>query len=125
MNKTEQHKKAMLEALEKSLGVVTPACKAVGIGRTIFYEWLKTDEEFKAKVDELEGVALDFAESQLHKQIQDGVPSSTMFYLKTKGKKRGYIERQEFEHTTGEEGFTVDLSKLDDETIKKLIESTK
>ena len=27
MDKTEQHKKAMLEALEKSLGVVTSACK--------------------------------------------------------------------------------------------------
>ena len=34
MDKTEQHKKAMLDALEKSLGVVTAACKAVGIGRT-------------------------------------------------------------------------------------------
>ena len=27
MNKTEQHKKAVIEALEKSLGVVTTACK--------------------------------------------------------------------------------------------------
>jgi hypothetical protein len=34
----------------------------------------------------------------LHKQIQDGNPTSTIFYLKTKGKKRGYIERQEFAH---------------------------
>ena len=40
-------------------------------------------------------MALDFAESQLHKQIQNGEVSSTIFYLKTKGKKRGYIERQE------------------------------
>ena len=45
MNKTEQHKKAVIEALEKSLGVVTTACKQVGIGRTQFYEWLK-DPEF-------------------------------------------------------------------------------
>jgi hypothetical protein len=30
MNKTEQHKKATIEALEKSLGVVTTACKVVG-----------------------------------------------------------------------------------------------
>ena len=39
MDKTEQHKKAMLEALEKSLGVVTSACKNVGIGRTTHYLW--------------------------------------------------------------------------------------
>ena len=41
MNKTEHHKKAILEALEKSLGVVTTACKKVGIGRTTFYEWMR------------------------------------------------------------------------------------
>ena len=41
MDKTEQHKKAMLEALEKSLGVVTSACKNVGIGRTTHYSMVR------------------------------------------------------------------------------------
>lgn len=99
LNKTEQHKKALLEALEKSLGVVTTACKSVGIGRTQFYTYVNTDPEFKRAVDDVENIALDFAESQLHKQIQKGEVSSTIFYLKTKGKKRGYIERQETEHS--------------------------
>lgn len=96
MNKTEQHKKAILEALEKSLGVVTTSCKKVGIGRTQFYNWLNDDNEFRTKVDDIQNVALDFAESQLHKQIGDGNTSATIFYLKTKGKKRGYVERTEF-----------------------------
>ena len=91
MDKTEQHKKAMLEALEKSLGVVTSACKSVGIGRTTHYMWLKEDEIYKQKVESIEDIALDFAESQLHKQIRDGNTAGTIFYLKTKGKKRGYI----------------------------------
>ena len=35
MNKTEHIKKnALIQALEKSLGVVTSACKKVGDGRT-------------------------------------------------------------------------------------------
>jgi DNA invertase Pin-like site-specific DNA recombinase len=59
-NKTERHKKAVLEALEKSLGIATTACRMVGIGRTTYYEWLKTDKEFADKVKELENVALDF-----------------------------------------------------------------
>ena len=101
MNKTEQHKKAVIDALEKSLGVVTTACKSVGIGRTQFYSWLKEDEEFSKQVKDVENIALDFAESQLHKQIQDGNTAATIFYLKTKGKKRGYIERQEIEHQGG------------------------
>ena len=102
MNKTEQHKKAIIDALEKSLGVVTTACKNVGIGRTTFYEWMKDDEDFEREVNEIQNIALDFAESQLHKQIGDGSTAATIFYLKTKGKKRGYIERQEI---TGADGM--------------------
>ena len=101
MDKTEQHKKAMLDALEKSLGVVTAACKAVGIGRTTHYLWMQEDPEYKKAVEELGDVAIDFAESQLHKQIKDGNSTATIFYLKTKGKKRGYVERQEIEATGG------------------------
>jgi predicted DNA-binding transcriptional regulator AlpA len=96
-NKIQHTKKALLEALEKSLGVVTTACKQVGIDRTTFYRYYKEDLEFKKQVDVRSNVAIDFAESQLFKQIQSGNPTSTIFYLKTKAKKRGYVERQEIE----------------------------
>ena len=94
-NKTEHSKKALLEALEKSLGVVTTACKIVGVGRTTYYEWYKTDKEFQKAVKELKNVALDFAESQLHKQIADNNTAATIYFLKTQGKDRGYTEKQE------------------------------
>jgi len=90
----DTQKKAMLEALEKSLGVVSTACKAVGISRQTHYNWLKEDE-YKTAVEELSEVAIDFAESHLHKLIRDGNPAATIFFLKTKGKGRGYVERQE------------------------------
>ena len=102
MDKTEQHKKAIIEALEKSLGVVTTACKTVGVGRTTFYGWLQDDLEFARQVNDIQNITLDFAESQLHKQIKDGNTTATIFYLKTKGKKRGYVERQEI---TGADGM--------------------
>jgi len=121
MNKTEQHKKAILEALESSLGVVTSACKKVGIGRTIFYEWLKVDEEFLKKVKDIDNVALDFAESQLHQQIKSGNSTSTIFYLKTKGKKRGYIERMETENLNK----NIDLSSLTDEEIEEQLKQAR
>jgi hypothetical protein len=101
MDRTEQHKKAMLDALEKSLGVVTSACKTVGIGRTTHYLWMDSDPEYKAAVDSIADVAIDFAESQLHKQIKEGNSTATIFFLKTKGKKRGYIERQEIDAVGG------------------------
>ena len=87
-------KKAMLGALEKSLGVVTTACKSVGIERTTHYRYMTDDPEYAQAVADMENVALDFAESQLHRQIQRGEVSSTISYLKTKCKHRGYIEKQ-------------------------------
>ena len=109
MDKTEQHKKAMLEALEKSLGVVTSACKSVGVGRTTHYMWLKEDEKYKQAVESIEDIALDFAESQLHKQIKDGNTAGTIFYLKTKGKKRGYIERTVVQQETTYKSLDINI----------------
>ena len=89
----------MLQALENSLGVVTVACKQTNTPRSTYYKWLKEDEEFSKAVKEIENIALDFAESQLHNQMKDGCTAATIFYLKTKGKKRGYVEKQEVEQT--------------------------
>lgn len=92
---TKLKKKAMLEALYECLGVVTSACESVGIDRKTHYNWLEKDEAYKKAVNEMQNVALDFVECELFSQIQRGEPASTIFYLKTKGKARGYIERQE------------------------------
>jgi hypothetical protein len=88
-------KKALLQALFESLGVPTPACKAVGIDPSTFYRWLKADRKFAKDVAALGNVALDFVESKLFKRIQDGDTTSIIFYLKTKGRDRGYIEKRD------------------------------
>lgn len=94
INKIQQNKKALIQAMEKSLGVVTTACKVAGLDRGTYYNYYNSDLEFKNKCDDIENIVLDFAESQLHKQIKGGNPTSTIFFLKTKGKKRGYFEKQ-------------------------------
>jgi predicted site-specific integrase-resolvase len=114
MTKHDIHKKAMIEALEKSLGIVTTACKQVGISRETHYRWTQEDPDYKAAVDSLQDMVLDFAESQLHKQIQNGEVTSTIFYLKTKGKRRGYIERQEMENS-GQQTIKVVYERIDSE----------
>jgi hypothetical protein len=62
VNKTVHTKKRVIEALEKSLGVITTACKIAEVSRTQFYNWLKDDEDFAKKVQEIENVTLDFVE---------------------------------------------------------------
>lgn len=90
----DAQKKAMVAAMEKALGVVTTACKTVGISRQTHYNWLN-DPDYAAAIEDVSEVAVDFAESHLHKLIKDGNPAATIFFLKTKGKGRGYVERQE------------------------------
>jgi len=89
---TAQHKKKLLEALERSLGIVTPACKEVGISRNTFYTYYREDEVFKAAVDDINDITLDFAENQLLKKIKEGSERSILFYMKYKARKRGYSD---------------------------------
>ena len=87
----------MLEALRKCLGIVSTACKNTGIDRGTHYDWLKADPNYASAVAELDNVVLDFAESQLHKQVGEGDTTAIIFLLKCKGKKRGYVEKTEVE----------------------------
>lgn len=114
MTNSDINKKAMIEALKKSLGVVKTACEVVGISRQTHYRWLEEDPDYKLATEDIGEEAIDFVESQLFEKIKGIIvsnsedeqgklkvytvpPSDTaiIFYLKTKGKKRGYIERTE------------------------------
>lgn len=92
-------KQAMVQAMEKSLGIVTTACKSVGISRDTHYRWMRDDEEYRQAIESIESMALDLAESKLHEQIVEGNTACIIFFLKTKGKRRGYVEKQEVETT--------------------------
>lgn len=104
MNDNSDKKKAMLAALEKCRGIVSTAAPMAGIHRDTHYEWMKKDEDYKSEVDALNEVVLDFAESALYKLVDEGDTAATIFLLKTRGKKRGYVERQEI---TGSEGQPI------------------
>ena len=119
--KSNMSKKAMLEALTKSLGIVTTAAKLVKIDRKTHYEWLKTDPKYREAVDDLSEVALDFAESRLHGLIREGNPTSVIFFLKTKGRSRGYIERQELS-VTDHSAFVV---SKDQKGVMKILKTIK
>ena len=89
----------MIQAMEKSLGIVTTACRSVGVSRETHYRWLREDSEYRQSIDSIESMALDLAESKLHQEILNGNTACIIFFLKTKGKKRGYVEKQEVETT--------------------------
>lgn len=100
----EVYKQKLLEALERSLGIVTPACKEVGISRDRFYSYYREDPEFKRKVDDINEITLDFAENQLLKKIKEGSERSILFYMKYKARRRGYTDSVDI--TSGGEKIT-------------------
>lgn len=106
----------LLKALELTLGIVSDACKKANVHRSTHYRWLKEDPEYKAKVDSIEDLALDFAETALHRQIKRNNVVATIFLLKTRGKKRGYIEKTEVEHSG--EVISNTIIKWGDKEIK-------
>lgn len=91
--KTVQKKLVFLKAFEATLGNVSAACRESGISRQEYYRWTSTDAYFVTLRDDIMEQTIDFAESCLLKQIRDGSSVATMFFLKTKGRGRGYVEK--------------------------------
>lgn len=89
----EDKKEKFIQALAQGFGIIATACEAIGIGRSTYYRWYNNDPEFKERVDEVTETQVDFVESKLMQAINAGDTTATIFYLKTKGKKRGYNEK--------------------------------
>jgi len=95
-----KRKADFIDAYKKALCNVSNACETIGISRNCFYQWRKKDKKFDEKIFEINESGIDFAETMLMKNIREGKESSIIFFLKTKGKKRGYIEEARFDHKT-------------------------
>ncbi len=108
-----------LIAYEKSLGVLKPACDMTGMCRKTIWEWRKKYPEFDAACHDCEETAVDFVETKLYKLINDGAEASTIFYLKTKGCKRGYVEKHEVDMSAEVKGVTVNVTNPETAQVLK------
>ena len=85
------------------------------------YPWLEKYPDLAEPVEEQREYITDVAEEHHYKYVIDGNSKHVMFELRTRGKKRGYVERTE---TTGEDGGaiqqSIDLSALTDDDLRRL-----
>jgi hypothetical protein len=109
----KKKQKLMIESMKKQLGIVTAACKESGISRQTHYRWLEESPEYKEEIDRIPELVVDFAENALFKLIQEKNPTAIIFFLKTKAKHRGYIEKSEIEHKSTE-GIKFVLERQDE-----------
>jgi transposase len=88
-------------ALRESGGFITHAAKKLGCHYETVLNYLRRSQKLRQVRREIEESYLDLGEIELLKKIKKGDLGAICFYLKCKGKNRGYIERQEI---TGAEG---------------------
>ena len=105
-------KNSFVKAYDNSLGNVSAACKMLHISRNCFYEWMKSDPIFKDSIEEIDEGCLDFSETMLKKNVREGKEASIFFHLKTKGKSRGYVEREEVVRTDTVINLVVDSEDM-------------
>ena len=82
--------KRMIEAMQKSLGHVTLACKKSKTARSSHYHWLKTNAKYRDALFEVEDRNIDNSETRLLTNIKGGDQRAVEFHLERKGKHRGY-----------------------------------
>lgn len=116
----------IIELFALKMGNKTEIAEALNVSRTALYNWIEEDSDLKEAIEAQEEANIDFTESKLFARI-DGYehpdvhisnyqgnvtetplikhyppdPTSIIFFLKTRAKHRGYIERQEL---TGKDG---------------------
>jgi hypothetical protein len=96
----------IISALRECKGMAYLAASRIGCCYTTIYDRAKKNEKIQALINSERGKVIDFAELRLIKAIERGESWAIAFCLKTIGKNRGYVERQE---VTGADGGAVKM----------------
>lgn len=96
--------------IEPNKGNVAVIARKLGVSRgTILNRCNESPTLAQALTDARESM-LDNAESMLYKKVLEGSTVELLFFLKTQGRNRGYVERQE---VTGKDGGSVTVTLQD------------
>ena len=98
----EVKKRLFLSAFIKNKCNITQTCRVTGINKQTYYNWKKSDELFNKYLSEVGEIVTDHVEGRLHELIDNLNPSAVIFYLKTKGKQRGYQQSANIDHTNSD-----------------------
>jgi transposase-like protein len=96
-------KERLTELIRKHDGNLTAIAREADCVRQTVYASIQR-YGLEEVVDEVRETLVDVAESNLHELVRERHPSAIFFYLKTIGKRRGYVERSE---QTGVDGGPI------------------
>lgn len=103
----------IIKALQDANGLQASAAVKLKTSRTTIANYIKDNKDVKAAYDDVNETTIDKVESKLLEQVNGGNITAIIFYLKTKAKHRGYVERQEVTGKDGKDLVTVYIPKND------------
>lgn len=100
------------QQLKLSRGNVSHAAQSLGVARNTLYSYINKSESLRQILEDERESIVDAAENALFAAVTEKQAWAVCFALKCLGKSRGYVERQEIDHS-GRIGLTyADLVKL-------------
>lgn len=106
-------------ALRSCRGLIYLAAKKLNVTRQAVHYFMNRHPELKEIVEEERGRFVDAAELALIAAVQKGQPWAVCFALKTQGRQRGYVERQEIEQA-GRIHVTTSAGDLTDDELASI-----
>jgi hypothetical protein len=93
----------MCEAIQGSGGLVSVVARRLGCGRATVYRYRDRYETVRKALEDERETTLDEVEAELIRAAKEGNITAIIFYLKTIGKHRGYVERVQVEEYLAQE----------------------
>lgn len=119
---TDELKQWVLECLKDNYGIVTDAAARANISHTTIYNWKRSDADFKERFDEIQDMQIDFVERKMYDVINEKNNSMIQFFLRTRGKHRGYQESMVNHNINQDISIGFENDDDDDENIDDIIE---
>jgi ribosomal protein S15P/S13E len=99
MNEEKFTVEQVAKALRECEGFQASAADKLGCTEETIVNYKHRHPELAELVKHLKEKHKDYAEGRLLTHIKDGKETSLIFYLKTQCRERGYVEKQEIEHS--------------------------
>ena len=116
----------VIASIEKNRGNIAAVGRQMGVSRMTIHRYMHEHPTIRAALDDARESMLDNAESVLYKKVLEGSTPELIFFLKTQGRNRGYVERSE---VTGKDGgpieskeVGIDTGKLSTEQLRQMVE---
>lgn len=101
----------IIEAISGTGGIMSTIAERMGVSWYTAQKNVERNETTMRAYEDEKEITLDMVESMAIRAIKNDDHQMIRYYLSTKGKKRGFTEKQEIEHT-GQGGDPIQINIL-------------